>query len=168
MKYKIFVSANQKELREERFAIRNLVSDNATLRQFFDVFLFEDLPAKGKSPSFTYLKQVSNSDIYLGILGYEYGNKDKDGLSATESEFRRFQKDKSNGENIIFVKGLSTNDSKRSKDIQDFFQSIKISCIYKRFQNVDDLKVQVLNSLISFLNEKGDVRKGVRYNNNSL
>ena len=31
MKYKIFVSANQKELRAERFAIKNLINDNATL-----------------------------------------------------------------------------------------------------------------------------------------
>ena len=38
MKYKIFISANQKELRDERFAIKDVVNDNATLRQCFDVF----------------------------------------------------------------------------------------------------------------------------------
>jgi len=160
MKYKIFVSANQKELSEERFAVKDLVNDNATLRQFFDVFLFEDLPAKGKSPSLTYLKHVSNSDIYLGILGFEYGNKDEDGLSATEKEFRKFKKDKPNGESLIFVKGSSIDDNRRTKDLQEFFQLIRTSCIYKRFKNIDNFKVQVLNSLISFLDDKGNVGKG--------
>ena len=49
MKYKLFVSANQKELKAERLAIKEVIVGNSTLRSFFDVFLFEDLPAKGKS-----------------------------------------------------------------------------------------------------------------------
>lgn len=160
MKYKIFVSANQKELFEERFAIKDLINDSSTLRQCFDVFLFEDLPAKGKSPIATYLKHVCGSDIYLGIIGKEYGDKGKDGLSATEREFRRFQKDCPRGEILIFVKGTSVDDAKRDKDAQNFFKSIKAVFIYKRFRNVDDLKVQVLNSLISFLDDQGEVSKG--------
>ncbi len=160
MKYKIFVSANQKELREERFAIKDLINNNATLQQCFDVFLFEDLPAKGKSPVATYLKHVCGSDIYLGIIGKDYGDKGKDGLSATEREFRKFQKKCPIGEILIFVKGNSAEDSKRDKDEQDFFKSIKAVFIYKRFRNVDDLKVQVINSLISFLDDKGEVSKG--------
>ena len=51
MKYKIFVSANQKELRDERFAVKEVITGNATLCGFFDVFLFEDLPAKVLSQS---------------------------------------------------------------------------------------------------------------------
>lgn len=160
MKYKIFVSANQKELREERFAIKDLINDSSTLRQCFDVFLFEDLPAKGKSPIATYLKHVCGSDIYLGIIGKEYGDKGKDGLSATEREFRRFQKESPRREILIFVKGTSADDAKRDNDAQDFFKSIKAVFIYKRFRNIDDLKVQVLNSLISFLDDQGEVSKG--------
>ena len=160
MKYKIFVSANQKELRDERFAIKDLINDNSTLRQCFDVFLFENLPAKGKSPIATYLKHVCGSDIYLGIIGNNYGDKGKDGLSATEREFRQFQKECPRGEILVFVKGTSADDAKRDKDEQDFFKSIKAVFIYKRFRNVDDLKVQVLNSLISFLDDQGEVSKG--------
>src|SRR3989339_1292285 len=104
MRYAVFVSANQKELRDERFAISELVNSNATLRNVFDVFLFENLPAKGKSPTLTYLKQVDNSDIYICIIGNEYGIKGKDGLSATEREFRRFLKKKQKGEVLFFIK----------------------------------------------------------------
>ncbi len=159
MKYKLFVSANQKELREERFAVKDVINDNATLRQCFDVFLFEDLPAKGKSPVAAYLKHVSDSEIYLRIIGNHYGDKGKDGLSATEREFKHFQKTKSDGEIIVFIKGDSREDNKRDHDVQHFLKSVKAAFIYKRFRNVDDLKVQLLNSLISFLDDQGEVSK---------
>lgn len=160
MRYKIFISANQKELRDERRAIKDVVNNNATLRQCFDVFLFEDLPAKGTAPSAAYLKHVSDSDIYIGIIGYNYGDKGKDNLSPTEREFKRFQKAKPEGEIAIFIKGNSAEDAKRDLDIQHFLRSIKTTFIYKRFHNVDDLKVQVLHSLISFLDDKGEVGVG--------
>jgi len=160
MKYKLFVSANQKELREERFAIKDVINDNATLRQCFDVFIFENLPAKGKSPSATYLKNVADSDIYMGIIGMSYGDKGNDGFSATEREFRHFLKTKSTGEIIIFIKGDSKKDVKRDKDTQRFVKTVKASLIYKRFHNIDELKTQVLNSLISFLDDKGEISKG--------
>ena len=156
-KYKIFVSGVQKELEEERLAVKEVLISNSTLRGFFDVFLFEDLPAKGKSPVSTYLKQVENSDVYIGIIGNEYGIKGKDGLSPTEREFRRFIKPESHGEILIFIKGK--DDSKRDKDTQRFIKTIENSYIYKCFVNIDELKTQVLNSLISYLDEKGILSK---------
>ena len=160
MKYKIFVSANQKELRAERFAIRDVVNSSETIRGFFDVFLFEDLPAKGKSPVKTYLKYVDESDIYVCIIGMEYGIKGKDGFSATGREYRRFLKRKPEGEIIAFVKGANQEDAKRDKDTRDFFNEIKTSFIYKRFNMIEKLETQVLNSLISFLDDKGELSHG--------
>ncbi|MGB3114108.1 MAG: ATP-binding protein, partial [Candidatus Omnitrophota bacterium] len=160
MKYKLFISANQKELKEERFAIKDVITGNATLRGFFDAFLFEDLPAKGKSAVTTYLKNVTNSDVYVCIIGNTYGDKGKDGLCPTEREFRHFLKTKSKAEILAFIKGNSTCDKRRDKDTQNFVKDIKASFIYKRFRNVDDLKTQVLNSLISFLDDKGEFSKG--------
>lgn len=160
MKYKLFVSANQKELRDERFAIKGVINDSATLRSYFDVFLFEDLPAKGKSPMATYLKNVANSDVYVCIIGRNYGDKGKDGLSATEREFRHFLKAKPSGEIIAFIKDGSAEDAKRDPETLDFVKNIKASFIYKRFKNIDDLKTQVLNSLVSFLDDKGEFNKG--------
>jgi ATP-dependent DNA helicase RecG len=160
MKYKLFISANQKELRDERLTIKEVIVGNSTLRSYFDVFLFEDLPAKGKSAVTTYLKNVTNSDVYICIVANVYGDKGKDGLSPTEREFRHFLKVKSKSEILAFIKGSSSEDKKRDKDTQNFVKDIKASFIYKRFQNVDDLKTQVLNSLISFLDDKGEFAKG--------
>lgn len=152
-KYKIFISGNQKELKKERLAVKGAILDNAVLRRFFDVFVFEELPAMGKSPALTYLKEVDNSDIYIGIIGNEYGIKGKDDFSATEREFRRFIRKGTQRETLIFIKGK--DDSRKDKYAQKFIETIKNSYIYKRFTNVDELRTQVLNSLISHLDDKG-------------
>ena len=104
-KFEVFISGNQKELKEERLAVKEIILGNTVLRKFFDVFVFEELPAMGKSPILTYLKEVDNSDIYIGIIGNEYGIKGKDGFSATEREFRRFIKKGTQRETLIFIKG---------------------------------------------------------------
>jgi hypothetical protein len=134
MKYKLFISANQKELRDERFAVKEVINSNATLRDFFNVFLFEDLPAKGKSPTAMYLKNVANSDVYVCIIGRNYGDKGKDGLSATEREFRHFLKTKSGGEIIAFIKGLSPEDARRDFETQSFVKDIKTSIFDDRVE----------------------------------
>ena len=85
MKYKIFVSGAQKELKKERRAIKDFVHKDALLSEYFDVFLFEDAPAKGKSAETSYIEQVRKSDVYMGILGKEYGVGK---VSPTETEFR--------------------------------------------------------------------------------
>lgn len=171
MMYKIFVSANQKELGKERLAVGEVIRRNQTLRGYFDVFLFEEVSTKGKSPPSVYLKEVDKSDIYLGLIGNEYGVKGKDGLSGTEREYRRFIKKGAQGEPLIFIKGK--DDSKKDKETQKFISTIKNSYIYDRFTSIDNLKTKVLNSLISFLDGKGILSKlpfdetplrGARYN----
>jgi len=67
-KYKIFISGVQKELKEERRAVKDFVSSDVLLRDHFDVFLFEDHPAKGKSPENAYLDEVRGCDVYIGVM----------------------------------------------------------------------------------------------------
>jgi len=87
-RYRIFVSGVQKELKEERLAVKEVVTQNALLKKYFSVFLFEDLPAKSKSAEMVYLKKVAESDILVLLLANEYGTTGSDGLSAIEREFR--------------------------------------------------------------------------------
>ena len=44
---RIFLSSVQKELQSERRALKEFIEGDALLRRYFEVFLFEDLPAKG-------------------------------------------------------------------------------------------------------------------------
>lgn len=103
MKYKIFVSGVQKELKDERFTVKELIAEHVLLKEYFKVFLFEDSPAKSKSAKTAYIDEVRKSDIYLGILGNEYGAVSKNNLSATEQEFREAQR--TNKEVLIYIKG---------------------------------------------------------------
>lgn len=42
-KYRIFISGVQKELKQERRAVKDFVCKDALLRKHFDAFLFEEL-----------------------------------------------------------------------------------------------------------------------------
>ncbi|MBI4651326.1 DUF4062 domain-containing protein [Candidatus Desantisbacteria bacterium] len=75
-KYKIFISSVLKELKEERRAVKQFILKDPLLSEYFDVFLFEDSPAKSKSVEKAYLEEVGKCDIYLGIFGSEYGSLD--------------------------------------------------------------------------------------------
>ena len=83
MSERIFISSVQKELAEERRAVRDFVHSDALLRRFFDVFLFEDLPASDRRADEVYLDQVGRCAIYVGLFGQEYGHEDSAGLSPT-------------------------------------------------------------------------------------
>jgi ATP-dependent DNA helicase RecG len=86
---KIFVSSVQKELAAERQAIKSFVAGDSLLRRFFDVFLFEDIPASDRRADEVYLEEVDRCDIYVGLFGDAYGYGGPDGLSPTECEYDR-------------------------------------------------------------------------------
>ena len=101
MTYRIFISSVQREFAKERRALADYIRKDAILGRFFDVFLFEEVPAQERSADNVYLREVDNCDIYLGILGHTYGNTDASGVSATEREYNRaFKRHKSR---ICFV-----------------------------------------------------------------
>lgn len=153
-KYKIFISGVQKELKKERLAVKEIIINNTALRGFFDIFLFEDLSASGRPLVSIYLRQVDKSDIYIGIIGNEYGVKGKDGFSATEREYRRFIKKNIQGEPLIFIRGR--NDLKKDKDVRRLITAIKSLRIYKRFANVVILRLRFLTALSPILMKKGN------------
>lgn len=156
MKYKIFVSGVQKELKEERFAVKEIIAENVLLKEYFKVFLFEDSPAKSKSAKTAYLEEVRRCDIYLGILGNEYSAVNKNKPSATEQEFREVQR--TNKEILIYIKGK--DDTKRDKRLKKLISEIKdedTGYKYKRFNTIQELKNSIYESLIDFLRGKGIV-----------
>ncbi len=61
MKYRVFVSGNQSELREERFTVKDAIVNTGIFREFFEVFIFEDIAAGGNNPASRYLNEVKNS-----------------------------------------------------------------------------------------------------------
>ena len=84
---RIFISSVQAEFSKERSDLHEYLLSDPLLGKFFDPFLFEFLPAMDQSIDTVYLKEVERSNIYLGILGKNYGFEDVDGISPTEREF---------------------------------------------------------------------------------
>jgi predicted HTH transcriptional regulator len=160
-KYKIFTSGVQKELKTERRAVKDFILGDVLLSEYFDAFLFEDAPAKSKCAEKAYLDEVSGCDIYIGILGDQYGCVGKDDISATEDEFLEA---KSKHKNIlIYIKGDNAKDKNRDKGVQKLIKEIRDSkhgFSYKRFIDTNDLTRLVYASLIDFLKEKGIVGRG--------
>ncbi len=157
-KYKIFVSGVQKELKQERSAIKELITQNALLKKYLNIFLFEDLPAKSKSAEAVYLKKVSESDILILLLGKEYGQTDSDGLSATEREFSKAVKH--DLKILVFIRG--ENESARDKRVKHLIKEIKKpdrGYIYKKFNDTSELKEHVFNSLVALLEDEGFLTK---------
>lgn len=161
-KFKIFISGVQKELKTECRAVKAFIYGDALLSEYFEVFLFEDAPAKSKSVESVYLEEVKKSDIYIGILGQQYGSVGKNKMSPTEEEFRTAKK--LHKTIFIYIKGENgKNDKNRDKDVQRLIKEIghpQYGFTRKRFNNLIDLTRLLYESLIEFLREKGIVGRG--------
>ena len=104
---RIFISSVQREFAQEREALREYLRGDPLMRRFFDVFLFEDVPALDRRPDALYLDEVQQSDLYVGLFGNDYGSEDTDGISPTEREFD--QATESGVQRLIFVKGTNND-----------------------------------------------------------
>ena len=82
-KLKIFISSVQKEFSAERVALYDYLQSDPLLSRFFETFLFENFPAVDNNPDALYLDQVRECDIYIGLIGKQYGIENSDGLSPT-------------------------------------------------------------------------------------
>jgi ATP-dependent DNA helicase RecG len=65
MTERLFVSSVQKELAAERRAVRDFIHGDALLRRFFDVFLFEDLPASDRRADDLFLSRAQSQRGYV-------------------------------------------------------------------------------------------------------
>ncbi len=158
-RYKIFISGVQKEFKEERRAVKDFIIKDVLLSEYFNVFLFEDSPAKSKSAEKAYIDEVRKSDIYIGVLGTEYGGSGKS-ISPTEAEFREARA--KHKEILIYIKGQNTVDKKRAPGLRKLIKEIRdprAGYSYKRFEDINELMGLIYESLISFLREKGEVVK---------
>ncbi|MDR3223454.1 MAG: DUF4062 domain-containing protein [Methanobrevibacter sp.] len=68
-KLKIFVSSNQKEFEHIRLSIKQFIENTPIYSNLFEVFIFENTVAEGRSLDKIYLKEVEESDIFIGLIG---------------------------------------------------------------------------------------------------
>ncbi|MCX5677529.1 MAG: DUF4062 domain-containing protein [Candidatus Omnitrophica bacterium] len=156
MKHKIFISSVQKEFQAERKALRDYIYYDVLLSRFFEIFLFESLPASGHHPDRAYIDGVKNSDIYLGLFGDQYGDIDKKGMSPTHREFLSAKL--SGKPRFIFIKG--TDDKLRDPRMCALIKTAGTQVIRRRFQSTTELISSVYASLVNYLAAKDLLRSG--------
>jgi len=147
----LFISSVQKELQEERFAVRDFIHGNDLLRQFFRAFLFEDLPPVDRQADDVYLDAVGKSTIYVGLLGKAYGLEGDNGLSPTEKEFDLATRKRKR--RLIFIKGRRDND--RHPKMKALIRRAGDAVVRRRFENTDELLRLLYGSLIQYLQDRG-------------
>jgi ATP-dependent DNA helicase RecG len=150
----IFVSSVQRELAAERRALKEYVHNDHLLGQYFEVFLFEDLPASGRRADEVYLGEVARSDVYVGIFGDSYGSEDAAGVSPTEREFDFATA--AGKECLIFVKG--TTDATRQPKMRALIQRAADQVVRRRFSTLPELTTGLYGSLVSRLARTGVIR----------
>lgn len=153
---RIFISSVQREFAQERKALRDFLQNDPLLRRFFDVFLFEDIPASDRRPDALYLEEVKQSDLYVGLFGNDYGFEDAEGISPTEREYH--QATTSGIHRLIFIKG--TDDNSRHPKMQTLIQKAQAELIRKRFNTSEELVTTLYEALVEYLDSKDLVRSG--------
>lgn len=155
-KYKIFISSVQKEFREERCALKDYIYGDALLSRFFEVFLFEDMPAADRRTDEVYIDEVKRSDIYLGLFGNQYGVEDNERISPTHKEF--LLASQTGKPRFIFVKG--DNDTARHPKMIALLRMAGDQLIRRRFNTTTELHSAVYASLVQYLLGSGRLLTG--------
>ena len=150
----IFVSSVQKELAEDRRAVKAFIESDPLLRRFFTVFLFEDLPASDRRADAVYLAEVARCAVYVGLFGNDYGFEDAEGLSPTEREFDRATVQ--GKPRLVFVKGVS--DKQRHPRMQALLRKAGNQLIRRRYSSKDELNATLYASLVDHLETCGVIQ----------
>jgi len=153
-KLRVFVSSVQKELEDERLVVQNLVNTDPFLSAHCVPVLYELEPASPEKAIEGCLQALDDCQIYLLIVGVEYGSRIGD-LSITHTEFRRA---KENHQPVLaFIKG--DRRMKREEGTIALLTELDGDGFkYKRFGNVIDLQREVRAALAMILRDQHGIK----------
>ena len=151
---KIFISSVQSEFSVERKMLAHYLRTDVLLGKFFEPFIFEEQPAVNLSPQQVYLREVEQCDIYLGIVGGNYGFEDNEGISPTEREYDLATL--LGKHRLVFIN--SCTDSIRHPKEVAFVNKIEQSIVRKTFVDIDSLRTSVYAALVRYMEEKEIIR----------
>lgn len=152
---RIFISSAQKEFAQERKLLKRYIAKDPVLKRVFDTFVFEeDVVATDRRADEVYISELRNSDIYLGLIGCEYGYEDQDGVSPTEREYD--EATRLGLPRLIFVLGRC--DASRNPKESAFLKRISSEQIRAKCDDVGGLLLEIYASLDALLMEQGVLR----------
>ena len=148
---KVFISSVQKEFAAERETLYQYFINDPLLSSFFEPILFERLPAASQAPDKVYIAEVSHSQVYIGLLGLQYGYEDEYGVSPTEREYNHATS--LHLDRFAFIKDVG-GESRHPKE-DEFIQRVNTSLTRRRFDTIENLKHEVSKALFALLQQKG-------------
>ena len=148
MKVDVFISSNISEFSDERKLIKEEISKDPLFSKIFNVFLFEDEISKPDSADKVFINEVEYTDIYIGLIGCEYGEIYRKGYSATEYEYDTYISNKADA--YLFVKNVYDRDEGSKK----FLKRISKKHKYQTFNNPQELVSEIKKSLTSYIIEQ--------------
>ena len=154
---RIFVSSVQKEFAKVRKQFKRFMSKNPAYRRLFETFVFEeDVVACDRRTDELYIEELRKCDIYVGLIGNEYGYEDAEGVSPTEREFD--EATQLGLTRLMFVLGKN-NDGRSVKEIA-FLKKVSDSLIRARCEDESELLPEIIDGLDNLLLEQGAYRVG--------
>ena len=150
----IFISSVQLEFAEERKRLAEYIRQDALFSRYFEPFLFEELPAQDVSAPVAYLGQAARSEIYLLLVGKQYGYQDAEGVSPTEREYDTATSNHTY--RIAFIKSVSKREGKEEL----FKQKIDHDVIRNVFNSYEELQSGVYASLVEYMTTHLILRQG--------
>ena len=150
---KIFISSVQSEFAEERAMLADYIRRDALMGKFFEVFIFEEMPAANQSPSKVYLAEVEQCDIYIGLFGNKYGWEDSEGVSPTEREYDCATANHKT--RLVFITPAS--DERHDKEAA-LIAKAERDIVRRAFDTREALRTAVYSSLVRYLEEDGIIR----------
>ncbi|MFO7789352.1 MAG: ATP-binding protein [Bacteroidales bacterium] len=150
-KLSVFISSVQKEFAVERQQVYEHLQKDPFISQYFIPVMFEELPAASKSADKVFLEGIKNTDVYIVLIGKEYGNKLKTGLSSTETEFDMAMETHKTSFAFIREDALENQESQEKR----FLQKVQKKLTYKRYNEPYDLLQEINRAFVSLLQEKG-------------
>ena len=153
---RIFISSVQREFAREREQLRVYLRGDPLMRRFFEVFLFEDVPASDRRPDDVYLGEVERCDIYVGLFGRDYGSEDGQCISPTEREFDRATELERH--RLIFVRSAGEGD--RHPKMQVLVDRAQTGLVRRRFATQAELVAGLYAALLRYLEAKELLRFG--------
>jgi hypothetical protein len=162
---KVFISSRINELKKEREAVESAVFELYNKEGLpFTTWRWEtatkDIPS-GKLPGEVQSENLKRSDVYLLILGAEYGSKT--GLSSTHKEFEEARLEFDKDCILIYVKNDEGTVQRREERLKILLKDRKGT--YKEFEDIRELKELVKDRLRGLWQEKFEkgVSKGVSW-----
>ena len=154
---RIFISSVQQEFAKERKLLKRYIAKNPAYRRLFDTFVFEeDVVSTDRRTDEVYLDELAKCQIYIGLIGKQYGFQDADGVSPTEREYD--EATRLGMPRLIFV--LGKDGSSRQEKEAAFLSKISANLIRSKCDDPGALLLEIYASLDGLLMEQGVYRMG--------